>query len=114
MGGWVGGRVGGCMDGRAVGHGSRGLWAGYGTAAAGPCCVPHSQALPILTCFLPPPLPYALPCALLLPALPLPPHQPIHPTNQVLGADYQEELLRLIAPEHLLAAYGGTNPAPLR
>lgn len=32
---------------------------------------------------------------------------------EVLGASYQEELLRLVAPEHLPQQYGGTCTAPL-
>ena len=35
------------------------------------------------------------------------------PLPQVLGTSYQEELLRLIAPEHLMQQYGGTCTAPL-
>lgn len=33
---------------------------------------------------------------------------------QVLGADYQAELLQLIAPEHLMQCYGGSNATPMR
>ncbi|PRW61233.1 CRAL TRIO domain Sec14p-like phosphatidylinositol transfer family [Chlorella sorokiniana] len=32
---------------------------------------------------------------------------------EVLGTSYQEELLRLVAPEHLPQLYGGTCTAPL-
>ncbi|EFN52249.1 hypothetical protein CHLNCDRAFT_54578 [Chlorella variabilis] len=33
---------------------------------------------------------------------------------EVLGADYQAELLQLIAPEHLMQCYGGSNATPMR
>lgn len=33
---------------------------------------------------------------------------------EVLGSAYQQDLLQLVAPEHLMARYGGSNPAPLR
>lgn len=45
--------------------------------------------------------------------LPQPRPPPPTPLSQVLGTSYQEELLHLVAPEHLMERYGGTNPAPL-
>ena len=84
------------------------MWAGSSAAAgAVRCCVPHRLGLAAKVATLtraPPPAPPR-------PALH---HSPNTALPQVLGGEYREELLRLIAPEHLLAAYGGTNPAPLR
>lgn len=57
------------------------------------------------------------------PLLSTPPPTPLHSTPlhwhpfpsiaQVLGSNYQEELLRLIAPEHLMQQYGGACTEPL-